>query len=138
MMNALVRQVSAQEICRGLDREDVGRVYADLDAGLGLARYSDDRGGGWVASYGGQGADIPSSHPPKLYGGLALVSFVPPAVPEVAKVSPLWAALQDQSRIPQIHRPPVQPSKTEYPDVRISGRTGAHPRDRGGWIGVDR
>jgi hypothetical protein len=130
----MATELSAAEFARRLgDKRVVDEARKNH---MGLAIYSTDgRGQRLVITTSTRDADWPGAHPPRLFGGAELEAWMPPAPALASMVSPLKAALDDQSRIPQIHRPRVSPPRTEYPEVLISGRTSSHPRgDQNGYI----
>jgi hypothetical protein len=127
------REVASGELKRRLN--EVQRVEVDrhLSEGLGVALYEDSRGRPIlvVPTGGGRGHDIPG-FPPAMYGGGTLAMFVPPQ----PKARPLGS---QYSPPPQIARPRVSPTSTEYPDVRITMREGPHPRGHSaGFINPER
>jgi hypothetical protein len=121
------REVEVNEFVRGLGTEDRRSVLEALGRGLGVARF-----GHLVLTYGGRDAVITSKFPPAQYGSAEIGDFVaPPPVPASMR-SPLLDAVGGP---PQIRRPRVSPSFTEYPDVQIQTRTSPHPRgNSGGFI----
>ena len=104
-----------------------------LAAGHGLARYDDARGRPLVVISWGGGRDTDiAGLPPARFGQGTLSSYVVAPAEAKAMVSPLLS----WDPVPQISRPPVAPSHTEY--------SGAHdPVMRTGvgnseWINVER
>jgi hypothetical protein len=95
---------------------------------MGVARYGD-----WSLSYGNRQAVITSTHPPSSYGGAELGDFVSPSPASKGMRSPLLDAVAGP---PQIRRPRVAPSHTEFPSVALETRTSPHPRGSspGGYV----
>jgi hypothetical protein len=129
-------EVSVDEFCRRLPREQAEEVRQHLASGRGCALFggNDWRGQKSVETYGTRDADH-KGYPPGNNGmGDPLIVFVSPPRESRLMVSPLKAALDDQNRVPQIHRPRTAPSQTWYPEVLISGRTSSHPRGAGEFV----
>jgi hypothetical protein len=123
----MAQEVSAEEFAAKLG--DRGAVDAALASGKGMALYSNGRGNRLAVSYGTRDADVVGL-PPKLYGGGELEMFVSPQRSPASMRSPLL----DYQPPPQISRPRVAPTRTEYPSVMISGRTSSHPRGNSEFI----
>lgn len=128
----MVREVSFNEFVARLGPEDRRAVQDALNSGMGMANYH-----GLVLSYGRRGAAIETTFPPAAYGSAELGDFVSPIPNPATKRSPLLDGVA--GGVPQIARPRVAPSHTEYPDVQIETRTSRHPRgDSGGFIDAQR
>jgi hypothetical protein len=124
-------EVSSGELKRRLNESQRSEVDHHLASGRGVALYEDERGSPKlvVPTGGGKGYDIPG-FPPTYYGGGTLSMFVPPQ----KAPAPLRSPLMDHVPPPQIHRPRVAPSHTEYPSVAIEMRTRRHPRGNSDYI----
>jgi hypothetical protein len=125
----MAQEVSLEEFGRKLTAEQRRQVEAALSRGQGLAMYSDGRGGRMAFTYGSRDADIVGL-PPRMYGGGELEQFVSPAPKPQSLRSPLLAYHPP----PQVHRPRVAPTQTQYPEVLISGRSSSHPRGNSEYI----
>jgi hypothetical protein len=120
------RQVDVAEFVARLSAQDRHDVEQALTAGMGVARY-----GGMNFSYGRKGAVIETKFPPAMYGSSELGDFVSPPPTPASMRSPLLDAVGGP---PQIGRPRVSPSHTEYPDVQFETRTSSHPRGNSEYI----
>jgi hypothetical protein len=129
-------EVSPADLKRLLPESQRAEVDRHLAEGKGVAIFADERGRATtLVSYGTRDADLPGP-PPGLWGGGQLHSFVP-AVRKASEMrSPLKAAIEDQTRIPQIARPRVSPTQTSYPEVLVSGRVSSHPRGNGEYLNL--
>jgi hypothetical protein len=131
------REVTAAELKAKLSPDLQRKVDSDLAAGYGVALFVAENLGGprHVSSYGVRGAEI-SGMPPASYGGADLAEYCPPQKNAQPMVSPLFAAVGGgQQGPPQITRPRTSQPHTEYPEVRIEGRTSSHPRGSAGDAG---
>jgi hypothetical protein len=119
-------EVSSGEIKRRLNDAQRAEVDRHLSEGRSVALYGDERGiPALIVTFGSRDADLPHQFPPSHYGRGELVSYVP--APREAK--PMRSPLMEwDGGPPQIHRPRVAPSHTEYPSVQIEMRTSSHPR----------
>jgi hypothetical protein len=126
------KQCSTGEMKRLLNEAQRLEVDRHVTQGLGVALYEDDRGRPIlvVPTGGGRGFDIPGP-PPAMYGGGTLKLFVP-AQPQPR---PLGSQYMPP---PQIARPRVAPTHTEYPQVQLAMRTSSHPRGKNGFIDAQR
>jgi hypothetical protein len=127
-------EVSSAEMKRRLPDEQRSQVDAHLTAGRGVALYADQRGRASVlATFGTRESDFPGQ-PPGRWSGGELHSFT--RAPAESK--PLRSPLLDWQPVPQIARPPVAPSHTEWPSVEFSTRSGPHPRGNREYIDARR
>jgi hypothetical protein len=126
------REVTADEFKLILPPGEQGRVDDALKNGMGLAIYEEDRIGGtrMLVTYGHRAADLPGLPPGRYGDGLQLTEHVSPRRKPASMRSPLL----DWQPPPQVSRPRVSPSQTEYPDVLISGRTSSHPRGNNSFV----
>lgn len=126
------RQVELNEFCAQMGRQERHDVEQALGNGMGVARYGDKS-----VTYGRRDAFF-AGLPPMALDGHELDTFVaPPQVPQVMR-SPLMDATMGP---PQIRRPRVSPTSTEYPDVQFELRQSNHPRgnaSKNGYIEVQR
>ena len=126
----MAAEVTMEEFARRLSPQQTLELESARVQGHGLAMYSDGHGKRVAVTYGKRDSQITYQHAPKVLpnGGGELEQFVPAQQTPAQMQSPLKAALEDQTRIPQIHRPRVAPTQTQYPEVLLSGRTSSHPR----------
>jgi hypothetical protein len=124
--------MSSADFKRGLSQAQRAEVDHHIAEGRGLAIYENDRGRPVVMmTFGTRDADLPGL-PPKMYGGGTLSSYVPAAAgPTRPMRSPLMDAVGGP---PQVHRPRVAPSRTEYPSVQLEMRTSQFPRGNSEYI----
>jgi hypothetical protein len=117
---------------RRLNDAQRAEVDKHLSEGRGVALYGDEKGRpALIVTFGNRSCDLPGL-PPSHYGRGELHSFVP--APKEAK--PMVSPLLGCEEVPQIARPRVAPSQTQYPSVQIEMRTGRHPRGHNGYIDV--
>jgi hypothetical protein len=121
------REVELQDFCNRLRLNDETRrrVHKALSQGMGVANY-----GNTIITFGSRDADI-FGLPPREYGGSELADFVAPAPVPASKRSPLLDAVGGP---PQVSRPRVAPSQTEYPEVLFAARSSPQPRGKKGYI----
>jgi hypothetical protein len=113
-----VRQVSVQQFRRLAGAELAQRTDQVLDhEEWGVALYKTDTMK-FVISFGNRFADLAYRHPPSNYGDAILECYLMPEPPEQEMMSPVFKALRDPNRLPQIAAPPRQPPRTVYPDYR--------------------
>jgi hypothetical protein len=127
------RETSTGEFKARLSQEQRSEIDAHLKEGRSVAAYADERGRrpALVITFGTRDSDLPYQHPPATYGRGELLTFVYAQPKQRGMQSPATSWEQ----VPQIARPRVAPTQTQYPEVLISGRTGPHPRGQGGgWI----
>jgi hypothetical protein len=109
-------QVSSGEIKRKLTDSQRTEVDRHLAEGRGVATYEDAMGRQvLLMTWGDRSADVPG-YPPAVYGGASLSAYVPAPKESAPKRSPLMDALGGP---PQVARPRVAPSHTEYPDLAM-------------------
>jgi hypothetical protein len=108
-------------------------VDKHLSEGRGVALYTNEKGTkpALFVTWGNSSCDLPG-FPPSHYGRGELHSFVPAPTEARPMVSPLL--LRDE--VPQIRRPAVMASQTQYPSIQIAMREGPHPRGHNGYIDV--
>jgi hypothetical protein len=113
-----MREVSVREFRRLAGAENAEKVEEILDhAEWGAALYKTDSGMKFVVSFGNRFANLRGRYPPAAYGDSVLAEYVAAEPVEQEMVSPVFKALHDPDRFPQVHRPRSEPPVTRYPEM---------------------